>query len=165
VVRRGTEILRIEASLVEVADETFMRNVGVPSVDWDDVPCYKIIVFLTKFFQSPGGDRFDYLPRLIREPVLFRPAGTIRQGSGRVVLTSTPWDPLAEVPVGETVSLSHGAWHNTMLPGKVVARMWNPLRLARHAFFKADGAAYLLEQYEPSASARAKEVLEAARRY
>jgi acetoacetate decarboxylase len=165
VVRRGTEILRIQCRLGGVVDETLMNDAGVPALDWDGVPCYKIIVFLTKYFQSPRGDRFDYLPRLIREPLLFRPKGTIRQGSGHVVLTSTPWDPLAEVPVGEVVRLFYGVWHNTMLPGRVVARIWNPLRFARHAFFKTDGAAYLLEQYDATGAARAREVFKAAKRY
>ncbi len=165
VIRKGTEILRIECQLVGEVDETFMNDLAAPTVDWDGAQCYKVIAFLTKYFQSPGGGGFDYLPRLIREPVLFRRKGTVRQGSGSVVLTSTPWDPLGEVLVGEIVSMFYGVWHNTMLPGKVVARMWNPMRFAKHAFFKSDFTPYLLEQYDPAASARAKEVLESAKRF
>jgi hypothetical protein len=146
-------------------EETFMDELAVPAVDWDGVACYKVISFLFKYFQSPGGGGFDYAPRLIREPVLFRKKGTIRQGSGSVVMTSTPWDPLGDVPVGEILNMAYGKWHNTMLPGRVVARMRNPLRFARHAFFKSDSPPLLLEKYDPTASPRAKEIAEAARRF
>jgi acetoacetate decarboxylase len=164
VVRKGTEILRIECQLAGEVDDSFMDGMGVPAVDWDGIDCYKVVAFLTKFFSGPGGG-FDYLPRLIREPLLFRPEGKPRKGSGRVTLTSTPWDPLAEVPVGKVVSMFYGVWHNRMLPGKVVARMWNPLKFAKHAFFKVDAVPYLLETHDPSRSARAKEIFEAAKRY
>lgn len=165
VVRKGTEILRIECQLAGEVEETLMADLGVPTVDWDGVPCYSVIMFLFKHFRSPDGSGFDYLPRLIREPVLFRREGIVRQGSGSVIMTSTPWDPLGEVPVGEIVSMLYGKWHNTMLPGKVVARTWNPLRFAKHAFFKMDAVPYFLERYDPSASARAKEAWKAAKSY
>ena len=165
VIRKGTEILKIECQLAGAVDETFIDDLAVSTVDWDGVQCYKVIVFLTKYFQSPGGGGFDYLPRLIREPVLFRTNATVRHGSGTVMLTSTPWDPLGEVPTGEIISMFYGVWHNTMLPGKVVSRMWNPMRFAKHAFYKTDFTPYLLDQYDPTASARAKEVLQAAKRF
>ena len=161
VVRKGAEILRIECQLAGEVDESFMSNLAVPTVDWDDVQCYKAIVFLFKHFLSPGGSGFDYLPRLIREPVLFRKEGIVRRGSGSVIMTSTSWDPLGEVPVGEIVSMFYGKWHNTMLPGRVVARMWNPVRFAKHAFFRDDYTPHLLEKHDPTASARAKEVFKA----
>ena len=82
-----------------------------------------------------------------------------------MIMASTPVDPLGEVPVGEIVSMYHGRWHNTMLPGRVVARTWNPMRFARHAFFKSDGPAHLLEAHDPTGSARGKEILKAAKRF
>jgi acetoacetate decarboxylase len=164
VVRKGTEILRMECRLAGEVGERFMDSLAVPVTDWDGVPCYQVTNFLFKYFQAPG-DGLDYMPRLIREAVLFRTEGAIRQGSGRVILTSTPADPLAEVPVGEMVDMSYGTWHNTMLPGRVVARMWNPMRFLKHAFFKVDFAPLFLETYDPTASARAKAVSEAARRF
>lgn len=164
VVRKGTEILRIECELAGEVDEASMETLGVPTVDWDGVACYNVISFLFKFFPGPGGG-FDYRPKLIREPVLFRKQGTVRQGSGSVILTSTPQDPLGDVPVGELVSLFYGTWRNTMLPGRVVARVWNPLRFARHAYFKQDGAVFLLETYDPAAAARRKAVMKAAKKY
>jgi hypothetical protein len=82
-----------------------------------------------------------------------------------VILRSTPADPLAEIPVGEIVSMFHGRWHNTMLPGRVAGRVWNPMRFARHAFFKADTPAYLLETHDPAKVARAKEIYRAAKRF
>ena len=164
VVRKGTEILRIECQLSGEVEDTFMDGLATPAVDWDGVECYKVVVLQFKYFPGPGGN-FDYLPRLIREPVLFRPEGSVRQGSGSVILASTGMDPLGEVPVGDIVSMFHGRWHNTMLPGRAVARIWNPMRFARHAFFKSDGSAYLLEAYDPKGSARRKEILKAAKRY
>ncbi len=163
VVRQGTEILRIECALAGEAGEAFMQGMGVPAVDWDGVDCYKVTALQFKFFPGPGSN-FDYLPRLVRQPNLFRPQGTIRQGSGRVILRSTPADPLGEIPVGEMVSMFHGTWYNTMLPGRVVGRAWNPMRFARHAFFKTDPPAYLLETHDPSNTARAKEIYDAAKR-
>jgi acetoacetate decarboxylase len=164
VVRKGTEILRIECELAGEGGEALLEEFAEPVVDWDGVDCYKMVVLQFKFFPGPGGN-FDYLPRLIREPVLFRPKGAIRQGSGRVILRSTPADPLAEIPVGEVVSMFHGRWHNTMLPGRVAGRVWNPMRFARHAFFKADTPAYLLETHDPAKVARAKEIYRAAKRF
>ncbi len=164
VVRKGTEILRMECRLAGEVEESFIDELAVRTVDWDGVECFKAVSFLFKYFLGPGGG-FDYLPRLIREPVLFRPQGTPLQGSGSVTLTSTPQDPLGEVPVGEIVSMFYGRWHNTMLPGRVVSRVWNPLRFAKHAFFKVDSPAFLLDHSDPKGSARRREVFEAAKRF
>ena len=142
-----------------------MSHVSYSTTDWDGVDCEKVVSFLFKFFQSPGGDRFDYLPRLIREPILFRPLYTPQSGEGSVLLKSSPSDPLGSVKVGKVVSMFYGKYHNTMLPGKVVTRIWNPLKFARHAFFKNDYSITLLEQFDPSKSTRAKEILRKAKSY
>jgi len=165
VIRKNTEILRIECQLSGDAPDDFLGRLAYPTKDWDGVSCIKIISFLFKYFQSPGGDRFDYFPRLVREPILFRPYEQLRAGSGSVVLASTVFDPLAEVVVGRITSMFYGKFHNTMLPGKVVARVWNPLRFAKHAFFKSDFPSTLLEQFDPSRSGKAKEILKMAKSY
>jgi Acetoacetate decarboxylase (ADC) len=164
VVRKGNEILRIDCELGDEVDEGSMRELGEPVVDWNGAPGYKVLAFLFKHFLSPGGAGFDYFPRLIREPVLFRTEGAIRAGSGRVRLNSTPVDPLAEVLVGDMVSMFYGLWNNSMLPGKVVSRAWNPLAFAPHAFFKLDMVPFFLKTVDPKDARRAKEIARAAKK-
>jgi acetoacetate decarboxylase len=165
VVRKKKEILRIECQLSGNAPEDFFSKQGYQTEDWDGVPCIKMVSFLFKYFQSPGGRSFDYLPRLIREPVLFRPQEQLRMGTGTVKLGSTAFDPLAEITVKEVKDMIYGIFHNTMLPGKVVARVWNPLRFMKHAFFKADFIPTLLEQYDPTTLERQKEIVKKSRSY
>jgi acetoacetate decarboxylase len=165
VIRKGVEILRLECQLENEASAEALKYLGEPALDWDGTPCYKLISFLYKYFQSPDGKRFDYLPRLVREPVLFRSTGKIEQGAGKVILTSSPVDPLGEVPVKEVVVMLYGKWHNTMLPGKVVARAWNPLKFARHAFFKTDLIPTLLKHYDPNQTDKKKSIMRLAKRY
>ena len=165
VIRKNTEILKIECRLSGDAPDAYWGNLAYSTKDWDGVPCDKIVSFLFKYFQSPGGDKFDYLPRLIREPVLFRPNERPKTGTGSIKLASTIYDPLAEVVVGKITNMFYGKFHNTMLPGRVVARVWNPFKFTKYAFFKSDFSSTLLEQYDPSRSARAKEVLKMAKKY
>ena len=44
-----------------------------------------------------------------------------------------------------------------MLPGKVVARIWNPLKFARYAFFKTDVVPTLLANYDPNIAEYSRE--------
>ena len=66
------------------------------------------------------------------------------------MLTSSPYDPLGEVPVVEMVTCAYGLHDNTMLPGKVVGRVWNIFRFAKHALFKVDVAAVKLGYVDAS---------------
>lgn len=165
VIRKKEEILRIECELTKEVPSNFMDDVGVQTKDWDGTPCYKVVGFLYKFFQSACGTRFDYLPRLIREPTLMRKKGEILEGRGEVKVSSSPFDPLGVVPVKEIKNIFYGKWHNTMLPGKVIGRAWNPLKFSRHAFFKTDIVPTLLENYDPSGEKRAKERMKVARKF
>jgi acetoacetate decarboxylase len=165
VVRKGVEILRLECHLEKEASQETLMYFGDAVLDWDGAACYKIISFLYKYFQSPDGGNFDYAPRLVREPVLFRSVGTIQEGRGKVILSSSLYDPLGEVPVKEVVGILYGKWHNTMLPGKVVARVWNPLKFARHAFFKTDLVPTLLSRYNPSQAKQYKEMMRIAKKF
>ena len=165
VARKGTEIIRIECQLSENAPEDYFSKQGSLVKDWDGVACIKVISFLFKYFQSPGGNSFDYLPRLIREPVLFRSKKTPRTGAGTLQLGATIYDPLSEITVNKVTGITHGIFDNTMLPGRVVARVWNPLRFLKHAFFKNDFVATLLAQYDPAISKREKEIMKLARKY
>ena len=165
VIRKNTEILKIECHLSGEAPEDFMGNLAYLTQDWDGISCIKIVSFLFKYFPSPCGSKLDFLPRLIREPVLFRPDKRLKTGTGKVTLTSTINDPLAEIAVGKVTNMFYGKFHNTMLPGKVVARVWNLFKFAKHAFFKTDFASTLLEQFDADKSVHAKKILKIAKKY
>ena len=93
VVRKGAEILRIElqpSAMAEPGDSSVFAH---EAVDSNGRPCWEAVAFLFKFFPSPDGKHFDYLPRLVRQQTLFRPRAGLRTGAGRVVLTSTVCDP------------------------------------------------------------------------
>jgi acetoacetate decarboxylase len=113
VVRKGAEILRIEFEPNAMADPGDPGIVAREALDSDGRPCWEAVAFLFKFFPSPDGKYFDYLPRLVRHPTLFRPRAGLRKGVGRVVLTSTACDPLGELPVGSVIGCMHGIWDNT----------------------------------------------------
>jgi acetoacetate decarboxylase len=144
VVRKGVEILRIEFEPNAMADPDDPRIFAHEAVDSDGRSCWEAVAFLFKFFPSPDGKSFDYLPRLVRHPTLFRPRAGLRKGAGRVVLTSTACDPLGELPVGPVIGCMHGIWDNTMLPGRVMRRVWNIWRFLPHAFFNTDFASSYL---------------------
>jgi acetoacetate decarboxylase len=144
VVRKGVEILRIECETTDDAEDADLERFSTAGEDSAGKPCRNAVSYLFKFFPSAKGDGFDYLPRLIRQVTVFRPRPGLKKGDGEVVLTSSPFDPLGDVPVEEVQVCIYGLWDNTMLPGRRVARVWNPLRFARHAFFKTDFAPQLL---------------------
>ena len=165
VIRKGVEIIHIECELTEKCPSDFTNGFGYPTTDWDGVPCVKMISFLFKSFPNAGGSRFDYFPRLIRAPVLFRPCESLKTGFSSIKFQSTSTDPLAEVSVGEITNAAYGQFNNTMLPGKVMSRVWNILEFAKHAFFKSDFAYHLLKKFDPNSIARAKEILKKAKKY
>ena len=165
VTRKGTEILRIECQLDKDAPDDFFGQLSYPTEDWDGVKCQKFISFLFKHFPSPSGDNFDYLPRLIREPVLFRFLGKLKSGNGQISLSSTIYDPLGEIPVESMIGIAYGRFHNSMLPGKVVGRVWNPFRFVKHAFFKEDVVPTIIENFDPNQVDTAKMIAQKARKF
>lgn len=137
-VRKGTEILRIEAEPKTTAGTETLAMTGVP--DPNDARSFEVTAYMFKHFTAPNMRGFDYLPRLVAEPIVLRPRSEVLFGDGMVTLTSSPYDPLGEVPVVEMVTCAYGPYDTTMLPGKVVGRVWNPLVFAKRAFFKVDVA-------------------------
>jgi acetoacetate decarboxylase len=163
--RKGTEIIRIECQLEKDAPDDLFGDLAYQTEDWDGIKCQKFVAFLFKYFPSPGGDSFDYFPRLVREPVLFRPIRELKTGTGKVTLSSTPFDPLAEIPVNSISNIAYGLFHNTMLPGKVVGRVWNPFRFIKHSFFKTDSAPTIINNFDPNQVERLKAVMQKAKRF
>jgi acetoacetate decarboxylase len=136
VVRKGTELIRIEVEPNRSADIDALAQTGEP--DPTSPRAFEVTVYLFKHFQSPTMRGFDYLPRLVAEPVVLRPRDDVLDGNGALSLTSSPYDPVGEIPVIEMITCAYGTFDNTMLPGKVVGRVWNPLAFAKHALFKVD---------------------------
>ena len=138
VVRKGTQLLRIEVEPNRPGDIDALALTG--ERDPESPRAFEVTVYLFKHFQSPTMRGFDYLPRLIAEPIVLRPRDDLRAGDGTISLTSSPYDPVGEIPVTEMVTCAYGTYDNTMMPGKVVGRVWNPIAFAKHAFFKVDVA-------------------------
>ena len=136
VVRKGTEILRIEVEPKTPVDIKALALTG--RLDSGGARSFEVTAYMVKHFQAPTMRGFDYFPRLIAEPVILRPGPDTLSGSGKLTLRSSPYDPIAEVPIVELVNCAYGTYNNTMMPGKVVGRVWNLLRFAKHAFFKVD---------------------------
>jgi hypothetical protein len=86
--------------------------------------------------------------RLVREPVLFRPRDDVSSSAGKLEMVSSPYDPPGDTPVRDLLLVCYGTWDDEMLPGRVVARVRNPLRFARHACFKQDLVGRLLKEDE-----------------
>jgi acetoacetate decarboxylase len=137
VVRKGAEVLRIEAELADDIDP-FDLPIGEAAIGPDGQPCLKLVSYLFKHFPAADGGLFETPPLLVRQVTLLRPLADPVVGAGKLVLTSSPTDSLGDVPVRDIVSTFYGTFDSTMLPGRVVRRIRNPLRFARHAMFKSD---------------------------
>lgn len=148
VIRRGVEVLHIEAELSDDVSATTLDALGPEVDDLEGRPCRKAVAFLFKFFTSPDMRGFDYLPRLVRGVVLFRPRDDVRSGAGKLEMISSPYDPLGDIPVSDLLEVSYGTWDNDQLPGRVVARVKNPLGFARYAWFKHDFVGWALQKDE-----------------
>jgi acetoacetate decarboxylase len=148
VVRRGVQVLHIEAELTGRVKPAALATIGPEVSDFEGRPCRKVVSFLFKFSRSPGGRGFDFVPRLVREALLFRPRDDLMSGNGTLELVSSPHDPLGDIPVRDLMDVTYGTWDNDMLPGRVVARVRNPLAFARYAMFKEDFAGWFLDSGE-----------------
>lgn len=141
VVRKGHEIIRVEAELTGDADPA---DLGEATADLQGQQAYKSVVFSFKWFFTPDGRGVDYLPRLVREAMLACPK-ELFTGTGTLSLTSSPFDPVGEIPVRDIVRCSYGTLDVVGLPGKVVGRAWNVRSFFRHAVIRQDEIASLLD--------------------
>ncbi len=150
-------MLHLEAELTGRVNPAALATVGPEVSDFEGRPCRKVVSFLFKFSRSPGGRRFDFVPRLVREALLFRPRDDLMSGNGTLELVSSPHDPLGDIPVRDLMDVTYGTWDNDMLPGRVVARVRNPLAFARYAMFKEDFAGWFLDSGEASLPPKGRE--------
>ena len=95
-----------------------------------------LLVYNFKHFPSPDDGVFDYNPRLIQEPVIFRPE-SIEWAEVEMKLTPSKFDPWAEVEVANILGAAYIVGNNTMLKGKVVAEV-KPTTFGPYAFLKWD---------------------------
>jgi acetoacetate decarboxylase len=147
VLRKGTEILRIEAGLSgEATSSDIVSMLGSPSRDARGRAAHEILNFNYKFFPAADNRSFDYVPRLTRVPVLYRPRPDCETGKGTLRMRSSVFDHLGDIPVRKVVDILYGQFDAEILPGKTVGRAWNLLRFLPHAFFKTDIVAWLLDQ-------------------
>jgi len=145
VIRKGVEILRIEAEPKEDARPGDFATFGRETSDPDGQARCDVTSYLFKFPPSPSYRSFSAFPRLVRQITEFRPRSGVQTGPGRVQVTSSPFDPLGEVTVEESsVSCIYGIFDNTMLEGQVQCRVWNVVGFLPHAFFGTDIAAVLV---------------------
>jgi acetoacetate decarboxylase len=153
--RRGEEILRIEAELADIVDIGVLSGIGLETVTGlDGEPALPFVSFLFKHFPASDGSGFEYAPRLIRQVTLFRPRGGLQTGAGKLEMASASADPLGDIPVHDVVMTLHGVFDNVMLPGRVVAKVRNPLRFAPHALFSTDTFAIVDPSTRPVLSSR-----------
>ncbi len=152
IVRKGSEIMSMSCELKDKAHlSDFSRYFPGDNAETRDLqgnPCLKMISYLFKSFPSTTMSGFDYLPRLVRQVSLFRPREDLMMGRGKVVMKSSPYDLLGEVPVRKVEMMLYGTYDNDMLPGRVVARTWRFWKFLPHAFFKTD---FFYEYPEPIA--------------
>lgn len=142
-VKHGTEVLRIEVELTEPLDPAAL---GEPTVDLDGNRAYKDVAYFFTWALRPDGDGLLYMPRLIRQVVLNRPRGQLLGGIGKVRLDSSPCDALGDVPVRDIVSSKYGEVDATILPGRMVRRVWNVRSFLRRAMVREGGLAVALDR-------------------
>lgn len=89
VVRKGTEILRIELEPSTPATIGDFAVLTRAETDAAGGACLPLASYLFKFSPNTAGTGFDCFPRLIRQVTLFRRRADLRRGDGRVVVTSS----------------------------------------------------------------------------
>jgi len=95
-----------------------------------------VITFNFKYFPAPGGDGFDYNPRLIREEIIANP-NSIEAGEAELTLQSTQSDPWGELEIVRILGATYTIGDNSMKKGSVVAEA-DPAEFAPYAFMKVD---------------------------
>jgi acetoacetate decarboxylase len=144
VVRHGVEILHIEGDAhQDVTPEPMWGTRQV--LNLEGRPAEASTSFLFKYSMAAGGGMFAHLPQLVRQVTLLAAReGTLEGVEGaKLELVSSKVDALGEIPAYEILGATYGVFDNTMLPGKVLRRVYNPLAFAPYAMFKNDILTYI----------------------
>lgn len=144
VVRHGVEILHIEGD----AHQEVIPEPGWGSREVRDLegrPARAFTSFLFKYMPAADGGLFAHLPQFVRQVTLMAPReGTIEGVEGaKLELVSTRVDALGEIPAYDILNASYGVFDSTMLPAKVLRRIYNPLAFAPYSTFKNDFFAHV----------------------
>jgi len=137
-IRRGIELMNLsmpfdeEVEANKVAEMLGTLTSQEPGEEW------KATSYNFKFFQSPQITGFDYKPRLVKQVTTFKPSSKIKLSYNfDLKLGSSDRDPLAEIPVKESIMGLYGIFNNTMHPGEVIAEVGEE-QFMRYASFKID---------------------------
>jgi acetoacetate decarboxylase len=130
--RHGVRFFELRAKLtgkfnVEDAQNIFVGVFGSEA---------NVLVYNFKHFPAPGGDGFDYNPRLIRQEVAVR-SDSVELGEAEIVLQYSDYDPWAEVEIVRVLGAIYTRGNNSMLKGSVVAEA-DPAAFTPYAFLKWD---------------------------
>lgn len=94
-------------------------------------------------YRAADGSGFAHLPQLVRQVTMSAPRDDQLTGVGKLTLASSPVDSLGEFPVRDLVSTGYGTFDNTVLPARVVRRLYRPMAFAPYAMFKNDLFTYI----------------------
>jgi acetoacetate decarboxylase len=130
--RHGVRFLEIRAKLTGKFNDKGVQDLMAASLQ---VPG-QVVTYNFKYFPAPGGEGFDYNPRLIREVVTRRPKH-VEMGEAELVLRSSKHDPWGDVEVVRVLGAVYVVGDSTMLPGSVVAEV-DAAQFAPYALIKLD---------------------------
>ena len=130
--RHGIRFLEIKARLTGKFNDKGVQDLMATSLQ---VPG-QVVTFNFKYFPAPGGEGFDYDPRLIREVITRRPK-RVEMGEAEIVFRSSEHDPWDEVKVVRVLGAVYAVSDSTMLPGTVVAET-DAAQFALYGFMKVD---------------------------
>lgn len=130
--RRGIRFFEVKAKISGKINDNeaqkLMKEIGLDA--------NILLVYNFKHFPAPDEGVFDYDPRLIQEPVEFKPE-SIERAEVDIKLTYSEYDPWAEVEIVKILGAAYTVGNNTMRKGKVVAEV-KPTTFAPYAFLKWD---------------------------
>jgi len=130
--RHGVRFLEIRAKLTGKFNDKGVQDLMAAGLQ---VPG-QVVTYNFKYFPAPGGEGFDYNPRLIREVVTRRPK-RVEMGEAELVLRSSKHDPWGDVEVVRVLGAVYVVGDSTMLPGTVVAEI-DAAQFAPYALMKLD---------------------------
>jgi acetoacetate decarboxylase len=96
-----------------------------------------IVTYNYKHFPGPIFEGFDYLPRLIRAEIVFKPTQMKLGQVEMIKLGSSNNDPWGEIEVVRVLGAVYLKGTNSVLPGEVVAKV-DPEEFAPFSFLKWD---------------------------